>query len=82
MEAAICVLKLIRTDSSSRPPRHGPAASSTSSIAGMSSYTVSAGGDGASGNSISARRAARSLLTDAVGLYCEGPASISETWHY
>ena len=46
MEAAICILKLIRTDSSSGPPGHGPAASSTSSIAGMSSDTVSAGGDG------------------------------------
>ena len=79
MEAAICILKLIKTNSSSGPPRHGPAASSTSFVAGMSSYSVSTGGDGASENSDSACYAAQSLLANTVGLYHEGPASISET---
>ena len=81
MEVAICVLKLIRTDSSFGPPRHGLAASSSSSIAGISSDTILARGNGASGNSISTCRAAQSLLANVVGLYREGPASISETWH-
>ena len=81
MEAAICILKLIRTDSSSGPPGHGQDASSTIFVAGMSSYTVSAGGDGASENLDSACRAARSLLADVMGLCREGPISISETWH-
>ena len=76
---AICVLKLIRIDSSSGPPGHGPTTSSSSSLAGMSSSTILVGDDGASGTS--GYSCLAHLLADSVGLTHEGPASISETWH-